>query len=154
MSSGEKLIQEGLQVALQTLDEFADIDIVINDWSILDASTTNAPYIIIVNADEFESRQDVPTPETTWSIGLLLVVPFIDWKTSYDAIRDMRQIIIDKINSSTVRSAGGLEAVNIVEVHSGSPIVPIDNPYLLWEDIENALPDFVGQLVLLECEEY
>ena len=150
----ESSIQTGLQAAIQSMFEFADADVVINDWSILDNSNANAPYVIIENADEFTSRQDVMTPVTKWSEKITLIEKFEDWDTTLNGLRTRRQAIIDKINTGEARSAGVLEAVTIDEISSGGPIGYIYNRYIPDEQINEELPAFLSQLIILACEEY
>jgi hypothetical protein len=101
----EATIQLGIQAALRAMSEFEDADIVINDWSVLDQSSSAAPYVIIENADDFTSRQDTVTPVTRWEIPLTLIERFDDWQPALDNLRTRRQAIIDKINSDDIRSA-------------------------------------------------
>jgi hypothetical protein len=150
----ELTIQQGIQAAIQAMDEFADGDVVINDWSVLDGETSNAPYVIITTADDFDSRQDTVTPNTRWDIMIYLVVRWLTWNDTLTDFRDYRQAIIDKINSGTGRSAGGIAAVSVNRIYNGSGIEPVYDPYLTPEQLPEAMPDFLQQLIVLETEEY
>jgi len=150
----ELSVQTGIQTALRSMSEFADGDVVINDWSILDEEMSNSPYVIISTADDFDSRQDVVTPENGWDILLFLYVRWTNWSDTMNDFRDYRQAIIDKINSDTVRSAGGLEGVNIVRMYNGSAVEPYYDPYITPEQYDEAMPDFLWQVLVLETEEF
>lgn len=150
----EATIQAGIKTALQAMDEFSDADIVINDWTIFDQYVGRAPYVIIGTSDDFESRQDTQTPNTNWNITLTLVEAFTEWKKSIDDLQIRRQAIIDKINSTNIRSAGGLEAVNIDEIRNASPILPRYDPYIPDEQLAEATPQFIYQDLVLVCEEF
>lgn len=150
----EKAIAAGVRAAIQSLAEFEDVDVVENDYSILDQSLQNAPYTIIGTSDEFISEQDVETPETSWELPLTLVEVFVDWPTTLGNIRDRRQAIIDKINSDDARSAGGLEAVSINEIRSAGPLLPTYPPWL-DRDLEPASdPIYIMAPMILVCEEF
>ena len=150
----ETTIQTGIQTAIRAMSEFDNADVVINDWSILDQSSSAAPYVIIENADEFTSKQDTVTPDNTWQIQVTLIERFDNWKSSLDNLRTRRQAIIDKINTDTIRSAGGLANVTIDEVRAGGPIGYIYNRYLTDEQMAEALPAFLSQLIILSAEEF
>jgi hypothetical protein len=150
----EEGIQMGLQAALQAMGEFADADVVVNDYAIYDQSSLGAPYVIIENAGEFDSQQDAETPNTTWHIPLVLVERFTGWQEARDNLRNRRQAIVDKINSGALRSAGGLEGVDVRRVRSGSEILEWYDPYIPEEVRKEALPAFLYQRIIVEVEEF
>jgi tryptophan 2,3-dioxygenase len=153
-ASSETAIQLGIKTAIQSMIEFADADVVINDWSILDQSSQAAPYVIIENADNFRSMQITQTPENTWDIPITLIERFIDWTTSLNNFRDRRQAIIDKINSGDERSANGLSGVTIDEIRSDGSIGQIFLAYLTPEQQVEALPTFLSQRIVLVTKEF
>lgn len=148
----ELAIQTALQTAFKAMDEFADADVLINDWTVLDQSVLKAPYVIISDADTFRSRQDTSTPNTTWEIVVTLLENFEDWTTALDNVRTRRQAIIDKVNTGDTRSAGGLEGTSIDEIRSGTPITPRYDTYV--ENISEAEPIYLFQDLILVCEEF
>lgn len=148
----EAQIQSGLQTAIQAMDEFADADVVINDWGVLDKSSSNAPYVIITSADVFDSMQDTVSPQNTWDIQAALVERFTTWKATLDNLTTRRQAIIDKINTTNVRTAGGLTGVNIRRVRNRSDIEPYYDPYV--QDIGEAIPIYLIQTIVLETETF
>ena len=150
----EYTVQQGIQTAIRAMDEFADADVVINDWGILDQSSANAPYVLIENSDDFNAEQDTQEPVTVWSIPVNLIEAFSDWDTTLNNFRTRRQAIIDKINSGTVRSAGGLDATNVRRVYNDGPIYHIEDKSLSDEQAREALPVFIGQRIILETEEF
>ena len=152
----EATIMAGLQTAIQAMEEFKNADVVINDWDVLSqtGAKSRAPFVIIESSDDFESRQDVQTPETTWNIKVTLIEGFGKrWKTTLDNLQTRRQAIIDKINDDDIRSAGGLDATTIDTITAGSPITEIWNKYEL-EVSEAVPPDWLAQLLILECLEF
>ena len=68
----EATIAAGLATAIKAMDEFADADVVHNDFGVY-GKQAGAPYVLIGSTDNFESRQDVTTPETTWQIPVRLI---------------------------------------------------------------------------------
>lgn len=148
----ETTIQAAIQTAFQAMDEFADADVIINDWDVLDQSSANAPYALIENSDDFESRQDTQTPENKWYIPANIIVRWIDWKTSYDALRVLRDAVIAKINSDTVRAAGGLAGVNLRTIRNDGKQYYIYDPYA--SNPEESLPIFLAHRLILEVEEF
>jgi hypothetical protein len=149
----ESTIRSGLATAIKAMTEFEDADVVINDWSILDKPAIKAPYVIIETADTFDSRQDTMTPQTTWSIPIVLVEKFTKWSTTLGNLSTRRQAIIDKINSGTVRSAG-LDGVTIDRVYNDGDIIEFYRKFQDPEKSQNALPVFLMQRIILEAEEY
>ena len=151
----ELLIQEGIQDVLQAMSEFADADVVINDWGVLDQNTTAAPYTIISNADTFKSRQDVQTAETDWEIPVTLCEAFSDWPTTLNNLRTRRQAIVDSFNAvGSARSANGQTATTVDELRSGGPITPYYGPYIRGEELAEAMPQFLTQTILFVVREY
>lgn len=145
----EKQLQEGIQDSVQAIATFANSNVTINEWDLLDQPIANAPYFIIGNADEWLSEQDTVTVAGGWEIPATLVVAFDDWKESLDAFRDARQAIIDKFGEvGTARSAGGYEGVNIRRLRPAGPI-----SYITADPDDNtALPVFITQIFVFEIE--
>jgi hypothetical protein len=150
----EKAIQEGLQDVFQGMDEFANEDVVINDYSPFDLSTANAPYIIIENSDEFESTQDSFAEVTTWNIPWVLVERFTDWNETQANFRTRRQAIIDKFNSEgNSRSAGGVAGVNIRTIRTVTPILEWYSPDVAENQRGETFPVFIFQRFVCVTEE-
>jgi len=150
----EKSVQEGIQTSLRSMSEFADADIVINDWTILDNSTSKAPYVLIENADEFDSRQDSVTANTRWQVKITLIEVFTKWSTTLNNLRTRRQAIIDKINAVGTARSAGQTATTIDRVYSLGPIGYIYDSYIPEDQIEEALPAYVTQAIGLDVEEF
>jgi len=149
----EKSIQEGIQSIIQSMTEFEDASVVINDWSILDYSSFYAPFVIIENSDQFESRQDGVTPNTVWQVPINLFEVFSGWEDTLTNFRARRQAIIDKLNTSPNRAAA-LTQVTIDRIYPDSEIEQVYSRYLKPEEEANALPVFLVQRIILEAEEY
>lgn len=151
----EKLIEEGIQTILQAMADFADDDVTIEDWTILDGSTQNAPFVIIEISDDFVSRQDVPSEGDTWQIPVNLYTRFTDWATSKTSFRDTRQNIIDEFNSvGTNRSAGITTKMTDIQEIRGEG--PIGYWYRKYEDDDEepvSDPVFVHQVIIFETIE-
>lgn len=150
----EKSVQEALQDLLQSMPEFADADVVINDWRVFDQYVGDAPYAIIANANDFRARQDTKTANTKWFVPVALVMNFVEWDTTMNALRDLRQAVVDLMNTSDSRSADGQNGVTIDLVRSDTPITPWYPPYTRAEDMADAVPQFIFQRIILEVEEW
>ncbi len=150
----EKAIQEAMQDAFQAMAAFGDADVVINDWTILDQSSLNGPYVIIENSDEWGSTQDTSQEINLWHIPFILIERFIEWSTTLDAFRDSRQAIVDAVNAGTFRSAGGTSGVNIRNIRPGGDIDYLYDQYIEPGMQANMLPVFVVQTIIAEVEEY
>lgn len=150
----EATVQAGIQDTLQAMSQFADADVTINDWSILDQGTSAAPYVIIRNANQFTARKDTYTANTKWDIPIELYERFTDWPTTLNALRDDRQAIIDAFNAnSSVRSAG-LSGVTVDEIRAASDVTEVYPPGIDPRQQPDALPMFVAQLFILTAEEF
>lgn len=150
----EYTIQQGIQTAIQAMTEFADTDVFINNWDWLDQSSANAPYVNIENSDDFTSDQVTQSANTVWNIPVNLIEAFSDWDTTLNNFRTRRQAIIDKINSGTVRTAGGLAATNVRRVRNDGSIYYIYDKNIPDDQLRDALPSFIGQRLILETEEF
>jgi hypothetical protein len=152
----EAALQTAMQTAIQTISAFASASVVINDWSVLDGSIQNAPYVIITTADEFHSVQDVKSPNSTdrLRMPITLVEAFIDWPTTLGNLRDRRQAIIDEINSGSVRSAGGLSGLSLDDIRNAGLIVPYHAPGNDPKNNPEAEPQFLMQTILLTYSEF
>ncbi len=151
----ELAVQQGLQTIIRNLAEFADTDVVINDWTILDGGVAGAPYIIIFTADTFRARQDTETRQTWWNVPVRMVEAFTDWTTTLNNFRARRQAILDAMNATgTARAAGQSTAVTIDEIRSEGPITPYYDPYLAAEQLPEATPIYLYQDLIFVTEEF
>ena len=152
----EASIVAGLMISIKAMSEFADADVVDSDWSLLDQSTVNAPYVIFTPSDDFDSTQDAMSPEAAWEIPAVLVEPFTDWKTSLPNLRTRRQAIIDKIDTigSSNRSPSSDSNSSVDRIHPGSPIEPYYDPWLSEEEAQEATPIFLYQILLFDTREW
>lgn len=145
----EATVQAALQTALQAMGQFANADVTIGDWGILDGPNENAPYAVIEPADGFETQYRVKTPESRWDEYLTLVVRFVDWETSLPALRDIRQAVIDMLDAQ----AGAL-GLAVRSIRNDGPIGNIYPAYLSPEQAAGALPAFLSQRCVVVCEEF
>jgi hypothetical protein len=146
----EKTIQEAIQIVLIATATFDTGDVTINDWGVLDKSTENAPYTIIETADEFESLFRVDSDENTYQVILNLVERFVDWDTSKTAFRDTREIV----RAALADPNNAVSGLAVRSVRSGGPISPIYETYGQSEIQADALPTFLTQRLIAECQEF
>jgi len=150
----EKTIQEGMQTVMLAMGEFTGGDVVINDTSILDGSSTGAPYVIIWNSDNFIATQGTVTGNQEWEIPFTLYERFLDWNSALNGIRDTRQAIIDKFDAvGTARSAGGLEATDIHTIRADGPIGEVYPRYNTPAQDTEATPVYLAQRMIAEVNE-
>lgn len=150
----EATTQAFLQTKLRTMDEFASGDVVINDWTVLDASSLNAPYARIETGHDFRQRQDaMDGVRIDWSIPVVIVVRFVDWGTSYTEMGTLRQAILDLFIDGNRAINPGM-AHFITEIRNGTQIEPIYDPYIPTEAIAEAEPVFLAQALIFEVEEW
>src|SRR5579859_7400979 len=112
MAISEATIQTALQTTLQALPAFGAAAVVINNWSILDQSIQNAPYVIITTADNFDLLLTAPTSPRSYQIPITLVQAFVDWTTTLGNLRDRRQAVVDGIDNGSLATAGGLSGIS------------------------------------------
>lgn len=151
MALQETNIQTGLQTAIQAMTEFADADVVINDWTILDQTVASAPYVLILNSETFEIPQATNEPGQ-WSIPIVIFAAFTEWKATLDDLRAKRLALCDQINTSNYRSAGGLEGVVIQTIRGGGPPMYVYDVYATNPELAD--PVFVGYPVILDVTEF
>lgn len=131
----EATLQATVATALRALSDFADADVTVNDWSILDQSTTRAPYAIIETADAFQYLGAI-TP-LVWSIPVNLFVAFSDWTQAKNDMRDLRQSVIATLagqcDTSNIRADGR-----------------ISEWYDQYADAKSAEPVYLSQRIIFE----
>lgn len=153
----ETPIQAAIQVTFRGMSAFDDADVTINDWRILDQAVEKAPYIIIENSDEFNSRQDTVTPRNTWNIPVTLFERFTDWKPTLDNFRTRRDAIVGEFNEVGTNRSPGADStamVTVDSIRSDGPLTPWNYP---WRDPEtrgNDLPDFIAQRIIMEVRTF
>lgn len=150
----EATIQASIQDKLQAMADFADADVVIADWSILDGPISGAPYARIMPAENFELRQDNATVTVDWEIPVVLYVAFTDWADSYAALLTLRQNVLDAFTGDN--SALGVvadEYAMMERIATGSPII---EHYLAYNKDTNqpeGLPVFLFQALAFGVHE-
>lgn len=149
----ELQLQEGIQTALRTLSAFSSADVVINDWTLLDGSSTNAPFLIIENADEFDARQQVKTPGTIWQEQVTLLERWTMWTETMNLFRLHRQAILDAFDNAdgNFRNAGGLSGVMINRIRSANAPGPVYHPDVDPALRQDMMPLFWAQTMIFEC---
>ena len=150
--SGETTIQTDLKTTLLTMSEFDAGDVVIDDWTILDQPTTNAPYALIRTADDFRWREDSMDGEhRTWSILVGLYVAFSEWGVSRAVFRDLRQAVLDKFAGDNSALTG--DNVLIQEIRNAGPIGEVYDVYIAPEELPEATPIMLFQDLTFEVRE-
>jgi len=156
----EYAIQTALQTLILGLSAFESGDVVINDWTITDGETVNAPYVLIETADEFSSTQTSKVAGTDIQIKVHLFERFTTWKETLDALTTHRDALLTLFNDSDTgaRAAGSVDgastAVDIREIRSGSGIEAVYPHYLDPEEAANAFPLYLYQLMIFVAREY
>lgn len=150
----EATIQAGIQDTIQAMTEFANADVVINDWGIFDQTSSKAPYVLIQTADEFRSRHDLGAPENIYHIPVMLVEVFTDWPETMNGLTTRRDALLTTYNTGgNQRSAGGIP-VTIDEIRPQGPIAFIYDPSIPDNQLAEALPIFVAQTLIFEVKEW
>ena len=142
----EKTIQTALKTTLESLTDWHNVTVIINDWSILDGSLDHAPYALIETADSVTNQLDNMIPVTLWQIPVTLFCRFTDWQATYNQIRDLRQAVLDEV-AINEHFADWLVNVARSEGPIGEWYDPHQNP------ANNPAPVFVTQRLVLEVEE-
>jgi hypothetical protein len=138
---------------LRMTSTFSSGDVVISDWSVLDGSSQNAPFVIIEVADGFnidglQTRQW----ENIINIPITLFVRFIDWDTSMLAFRDARQSVLDGLAATShYQSASAKLAWGLLGISSDGGINSVEDHYV--ENQSESLPIYLSQRFILEVKE-
>ncbi|MCC6192064.1 MAG: hypothetical protein IT318_23795 [Anaerolineales bacterium] len=148
-------VQAAVQTIIQNMSEFENADVTINDWRLLDQSTVSAPYVIITNPVDIDSSKDSSDTQDTYILPLILVEPFTEWKTTLDNLRNRMEAIFTAFNAiGTARSAGGIEGTNISRVRTDGPTTEYYGPGVDPQNIDEAMPIFLMQVIALFVEEF
>jgi len=150
----EQTIQEGIQDIIQGMSEFDDDEVLINDFSMFDESVSGGRRVVIETSDDFVARRDTRDPVTKWQIKVWLVEVFDGWDTTLINFRNGRQAIIDTMDTDDNRSADGLEGITIDEIRSQTPVLPWFDPYLTPDELVEAEPIYLYQIMIMDAEEY
>lgn len=149
----ETAVQAAIQTTLKAMSEFADADVVINDWSILDQSSLAAPYVIITNAADINEARDTTDAQTAYTVPVTLVERFTNWADTLNGLRNRREAIFNAFTGAA-RSANGLEGTNFTRVRTASPILEYYDRGLSSEQLAVALPVFLQQDIAIDVEEF
>ena len=158
----ESAVQTAVAVFIRTLTEFADADVVINDYSILDGSIDKFPVVIVTTADNFRA-----TPATGgerndfFEVPVVLYEKFIigkdaagkGWQKSLDNLRDRRQAIVDKVFTGS-NSSIGTAGLKVNEVRNEGPIDSLYNPKLNEVQLKDAMPIMLSQTIIISLESF
>ena len=147
----EKTIQESMQSTIRGISTFTRKMIVINDWTVLDEAAGHGFRVIIENMDTIDSRRDVTTPTERYEIPVMIYQPYVDWKTTLDAFRDNRQLILDEFNAVGTSRAAGTTGTNIQTIRNDGPIGYVFETYTEPDFEPEALPIFVQQRLIFEA---
>lgn len=97
--------QSAVQDTIQALSEFGDADVVINDYSILDGPVDE--YVIIENLQTGRITEGMGGVEAgTFELPFAIYVPFVDWKTSLDTLRNREDAVINGFNGDDWSASG------------------------------------------------
>lgn len=145
----EAIIAAAIQDTLQAMAEFADDDVTLNDWSILDGDLSAGPFCILTTADDFEARQDTVSQSGTITIPVILYVRFTEWSTSLTAFQGLRQAVINAFTDGA-RAFG--DGTDLRRIYNTTPIGYDYGTYVDPEYIETVDPVFIMQSLALEVE--
>lgn len=92
----ESTTQAELQAVMRTLASFAEDDVTIGDWRVLDKPVSHAPYAIIRRSRTVRtSKASLGRFQVTWAIPVVLVVAFVDWDQAESDLGDLRQDVLN-----------------------------------------------------------
>jgi len=144
----EKQLQQGIRNTVRGISGFEDSSVQINRDVFLDWSTDYSPFFNILDADTFNYQQGATAVYGSIEIPAILYVVWENWEDAQNDFRDRRQDIVDAHNATgTARSAGGLDGVNITEIRSDGPMIPVT-----YDDDPDAFPIFLMQALVFHVE--
>lgn len=158
----ESAVQTAVAVFIRSLNEFADADVVINDFAILDGTTVGFPVVIIATADNIRATPAAGGERNDFfDIPVVLYEKFVigkdangkAWKVSLDNLRDRRQAIVDKVfdgSNSSISTAG----LRVTEVRTDGPVDSLFNPKLGEAQLKDALPIMLSQTIIISLESF
>ena len=139
-------VRQGLRGILRALSQFADDDVTLSNWDILDdpGAAAAAPFVILPPPETFTSGADIGGGETVWQMPLLL---FPAWDKNNDTWQDILeehaaivQVIVDGLwAASAPTTNSGIMAIRAV----AAPV----------EDATGVLA-YVTQPIIVEVEEW
>jgi len=142
----EATVQSALQTSIQALSEFDNTSVVVNDWTIKDASSAGSPWCIITNAQDYSIEFDVFCGKATverYVIPATLMVNFVDWTTSYNVFRTTREALLAAFAADGSVGSGAF----IERIDNGGVITEVYNPYTDRDYIHEELPIFIAQQI-------
>lgn len=150
----EIAIITSIKDSLISMDEFSSATVVVNDNSVLDgggSAIAGKVYAIIYTSDDFRSTQETITEEMEWSIPVMIVVAFDDWKSSLDAFITIRQAVLDEFNSKSEANRVS-DGTYISEIRSETPVEGIFDAFTDFS--EDSIPDYLAQRLIFATKEF
>lgn len=145
---------------LDAADAFISASVVIDDWRFLDDSVDNEPFCRIESPALISDRDDTMScPTATWAVRVVLIKPFEDWYVTRPLLRKLRTAVRDTFNISTAvvsnRSLDGMPGVSVENIRDEFPdsFLAMYNHYIPVEDLEEALPDYLGLPIIFDVTE-
>jgi len=149
----EAIIQADLQRELLRLTTtFSFGDVTIDNWSVLDGSSQNAPYAIIETADDTILTDIQSDSSGVMQIPFWIFVVFSDWGSSASELGVLRDTIVAALRKvENYQAASAALGWGLRTIKSGSPVGEYYNKY--DENLSENIPVFRTQLIILEVEE-
>jgi len=148
----EAVCQTHLSTIIKAMVSFPTASVVINDWTIFDGAIKDV-YVQIVNADDFDSRQDTSAANNRWSIVIILTVKFSDWSSAYNSFKTYRDALITGMLGVN-RSGGSSTNATIDRIYNNTKITPLYDHFIAPGDRPMSDPIFLTQEIIAEVEEY
>ena len=144
----EQSCLEALAALLRGVAEFDADDVTICDWRVLDGSSMLAPFAILEPSDEFSVVWNTSAAEATWNPIVSLIVRFVEWDESKAELYQVRQAIIDALDSGPGQTLG----LAVREIRSDGAIGEIYDRYN--QNPEESIPVYLVQRMIIRCEEF
>lgn len=139
---------------MRAMDEFADADVTINDWGVLDGARENAPYAIIETSDDYITKKDGSVATDNIKIIVHLFVAFLDYTSALNEFRDLRDAVKTQVNDGNNRSVNGLPGLRIPSIRNGGKIEGLYRKGLSPEQIRGANPVYLWQPQIFEIQTF
>lgn len=145
-------LQEALADVLRSMTYFEDNDVSINDWGVLDDEKVKAPFAIVQTADDFEST-DTYADTTRFVLVAYVFIEFVDWQTSLNEMRDVRQNVLTTMNTGSNRALS-IDSVRVERIFALSGVEPYYDPTLESSQIPYADPLYLFQATGFDTTQY
>ena len=155
-----ELTPTAVQTIIQSVSGFSNSSVVVNDWSFLDGTREDEPWVRIESGGLVDATFEMSGDKRTWMIPVTIIKPFYgEWDVTRAALCDLRIDILDTVsgNNAALPSIGDSNyrsVERISDVNPNETVQPVlTEAFLEALQIGDAIPDYLQLQMIWEIYE-